>query len=557
MPKKSDLLTSTPLTEGSPLPELLLQYQAEAIRLATIHDFLVIEKSRRIGISYGFSPYATLAAAAALAGTNVYYVGYNLDMAREFIGYCADFTKAFDGVTVALPPPDAILESMTETKVGPEQVVTSGNVSIDSAEGTFLFHDGSTKGIKTLRVDFPNGKAIAALPSTPRAVRGKQGIFIIDEAAFHDDLDGLIKAVLAALMWGGKVIVISTHDGDDNAFNQLVQDIRSKRRAGHVMRITLRDALDQGLYKRICLVGGKEWSEELEEKWEADLRHTYGDAADEELDVIPARGSGTYLARATIEAAMSPLYPVLRLSCPNGFERNDLEWRTDWVQEWLETEIAPLLRKLDLSKYCYFGQDFARSSDLSAIAIGQYDEMATLICHFIIEMRNVPSREQEQVLEFIIDGMPLFAAGKMDGRGNGFGMAEAMQDKYGEEAIELVMATPKTYLEMMPRLKARIEDRQLVIPRSDGVVEDLRCIKLVKGVPTIVDRTKDKEDGAKGKRHGDTAIALMHLVAAADEDTGPIEFHRGEQRATSDIGGDMIETAHGSVRTNYDDGFSL
>ena len=32
---------------------------------------------------------------------------------------------------------------------------------------------------------------------------------------------------------------------------------------------------------------------------------TYGDAADEELDVIPSRGTGTYLARATIVEAMS------------------------------------------------------------------------------------------------------------------------------------------------------------------------------------------------------------------------------------------------------------
>ena len=233
------------------------------------------------------------------------------------------------------------------------------------------------------------------------------------------------------------------------------------------------------------------------------------------------------------------------------------EWRRGWVQEWLETEVQPLLKRMEPSRYSYFGQDFARSSDLSAIAVGQYDELSNLICHFIVEMRNVPNREQEQVLVFIIENMALFAAGKMDARGNGFGLAEAMQDRYGSDAVELVMATASTYLTMMPRLKARIEDRSIVLPKSEGVLDDLRCIKLVKGVPTIVDRSRDKADGAKGKRHGDTAVALMHLVAAADEDTGPVEFYSTGGRASSDLAGEYTATGIGGIRRNFNDDYSL
>jgi phage FluMu gp28-like protein len=506
------------------LPDLLLPYQIEAIEQSHANALSVHEKSRRTGLTYAFAPDSVTTAAAAKGGMDVFYIAYNLDMTREFIGYCAEFTKAFD-------------------------IVAQTN--------EFLYNDGSEQGIKAFRIDFPSGNSIVALSSKPRSLRGKQGVVIIDEAAFHEQLEELLKAAMALLMWGGRVIVISTHDGADNPFNELVEEIRSGKRKGAVQRLTLESALDQGLYKRICLRTGKIWTEKAEAVWEADLRSFYGDAAEEELDVVPARGSGTYLARATIEAAMSPVYPVVRLSCPNGFERNDLEWRTDWVAEWLETEIAPLLKNLDMARYCYFGQDFARSSDLSAIAIGQYDELANLVCHFIIEMRNVPFREQEQVLDFVITGMPLFAAGKMDARGNGQQLAETMQDKYGEDAIEGVMATPKTYLEMMPRLKARIEDRTIVMPRSEGVIDDLRCIKLVKGIPSIVDRTRDKADGSKGKRHGDTAIALMHLVAAADEDTGPIEFYRGAERGSPEIAGQFETTEHGSVRATYNDAFSL
>lgn len=537
----------------SEVPDILLAYQAESIEIAENNQFAVYEKSRRIGLSLGFSAYAVLKAAGARAAQNVYYIGYNLDMAREFIGYCADFAKTFDKAKISIPPEDQALETYSRTVVGPDQIVETGNVAID--EGGFLFMDGSTKGIKTLRIDFPNGKSIAALPSTPRAVRGKQGIFIIDEAAFHDDLEGLIKAVLAALMWGGQVIVISTHDGADNYFNELVESIRSGRREGHVHRITISDALEAGLYKRICLVQGKEWSQEAEDKWVASLRKTYGDAADEELDVIPSRGSGTYMSRATIEAVCSEKYPVLRLAQPKEVEENSREWLTAWVEEWLEDNIAPLLATMDQGKYSFFGQDFARSSDLSVVAIGQYNDLGTLICHLILEMRDIPFREQKLVLDFILERLPLFANGKMDARGNGQQLAEDMATDWGEDRIECVMASPKSYGIMMPRLRARIQDLEIVIPKSDGVIEDLRLIKLVKGVPMIVDRADDREDGSKNKRHGDAAIALMHLVAAADADIGEIDFHSAGKRESG--GGTTVATdvGFGTVRRSGTDDF--
>lgn len=504
------------------LPDLLLPYQVEAIKLSHESNLFVAEKSRRTGLTYGFAADAVLTAAAK-GGMDVFYIAYNLDMTREFIGYCADFTKAFDQV---------------------------------GASSEFLFDDGSEAGIKAFRIDYPSGKSIVALSSKPRSLRGKQGVVIIDEAAFHDQLDELLKAAMALLMWGGRVVVISTHDGADNPFNELVERIRSGKQAGTVQRLPLTEALAQGLYQRICLRTSKSWSIEAEQAWEAGLRSFYGEAADEELDCIPARGTGTYLARATIEAACSPLYPVLRFSCPNGFERNEKEWREDWVREWLETEITPLLVKLDTGRYCYFGQDFARSSDLSVVAVGQYDPMANLVCHFIIEMRNVPFREQKLLLDFLLNGMHLFAAGKMDARGNGQQLAEEMIDDWGEDRIDAVMASPKSYLAMMPRLKARIEDRTLVIPKSEGVIDDLRLIKLVKGIPSIVDRSADKADGAKNRRHGDAAIALMHLVAAADEDVGPFDFVSTGERASS-FGDDFTETdvGFGTVRRSSTDEF--
>src|SRR4051812_2544051 len=98
------------------LPALLLPYQAEAIKQSHGAEFMVIEKSRRTGISYAFAAEAVLLAAPASRPQNVYYLAYNLDMTREFIGYCAEFAKAFN-------------EAAT-------------------ASDEFLFDDGSEKGIK-------------------------------------------------------------------------------------------------------------------------------------------------------------------------------------------------------------------------------------------------------------------------------------------------------------------------------------------------------------------------------------------------------------------------
>lgn len=498
-------------------PAVLLKYQGEVIRLSRIHQLLVIEKSRRTGVTYAFAADAVLTASPAKGAQNFYYIAYNKDMTREFIGYVGDFAKAFD-------------EAATSSE-------------------EFLFDDGSEKGILALRIDFPSGKSVVALSSRPRSLRGMQGVVLIDEGAFHDDLEEVLKAAMALTMWGGRVIVISTHDGADNYFSELIELIRAGKREGHVYRLTLKDALEQGLYKRICLVAGEEWTAEKEAAWEASLRKRYGDGSAEELDVIPARGSGVYLPRATIEACMTPDYHLLRLALADGFERKGMEWRQRYIEEWLRDVVQPIIdRHFDPYRRSFFGQDFARSSDLSTVNCGQIDPGTVLHVPLSIEMRNVPFREQKQILDFLVRAMPLFSAGKMDARGNGQQLAEDMQTDWGFERIEAVMATQATYLARMPRMKSRFEDGTILLGRHDDIVDDVRMVKLVRGVPMIPERVADKADGAKGKRHGDHAISIMNLVAAADEDIQPIDLHvLGTDRAMSGEF-EFTDTGFGTVR---------
>lgn len=74
------------------------------------------------------------------------------------------------------------------------------------------------KDVLTFVIRFSSGFRISALSSRPSNLRGKQGKVTIDETAFHEKLGELLEAPMALWLWGGRVHVISTHNGEANAF---------------------------------------------------------------------------------------------------------------------------------------------------------------------------------------------------------------------------------------------------------------------------------------------------------------------------------------------------
>lgn len=473
-------------------PPALLPYQAEAV--ASDARVNVWEKSRRIGASWALAELAaeTSASAADAGGMDTLYIGYNLDMAREFIddaAFWAGHLAAFAGEA------PEIREMVFEDR--------------DPATG-------ETRAIKAYRIDFASGFSIQALSSRPRSLRGRQGLVIIDEAAFHDDLAGLIKAALALLIWGGRVWIVSTHLGADNPFNELVEDIRAGRRPYRLFRTTFDDALAEGFYERNRMVLEARGQEVApKEEWVAAIRADYGENAAEELDVVPSQGSGVWLTRAVIDACMNAAFPVVYRHFEDGFELMPDHVREAAVEAWLEDEVAPLMDALDPALQSFLGGDFGRSGDLSVLWPGQLSG-ARLVVPFAVELRNCPFRQQEQVLNFVADRLPRFMAGKLDARGLGAALAEFAVQRYGTR-IERVMATREWYREHMPPFKARFEDTTVEIPRDDDVRQDLRAVRLDKGVPIVPEGARTRSVRG-GQRHGDAAIAGVLLNAAAAMD---------------------------------------
>lgn len=497
---------------GDAPPVVLLGYQQEWI--ADDAQLKIAEKGRRVGLTWAEAADDVLIAAAE-GGSNVFYISAAQDMAREYIEAVALWARAFD--------------------------YAAGEVSESLYDDGADVADSAKRFIKTFEVSFPkSGKRIVALSSRPTNLRGKQGVIVIDEAAFAPDLAGLIKAAMAMLLWGDKVRIISTHDGSENAFNTLIQEVRAGKRGTEatVHRITFARAVEDGLYRRVCLRRGKQWSEEDEHKWVAAARAFYGEDAPEELDAIPNASAGAYLSLALIEQRMvaweAPRLPIIiRGRWEDAFAYLPEDVRTYAIAGWLQEHVAPALALLHKDRRHCFGQDFARNRDQSVITVLEEDVDLTRRPLITVELANCPFSSQQQTLEYVIDRLPRFRGGAMDATGNGAALAEAMAQRYGVEMVEQVKLNDPFYLAHMPKLRAALQDGTLTdIPRDTALRDDLRAIKLIQGIPKIprqdtqsaAAKAAAAEGGEKLRRHGDFAIALFLGVYAFFREAGEIDF---------------------------------
>ena len=494
-----------PNTATAEAPAVLMGYQQRWV--ADKSPLKVIEKSRRTGLTWGEAADDVLTAASnrSAGGQNVYYIAYNQDMTIEYIQACAMWARAF-------------------------------NHAASEIEEGFWEDDDADKNIKTFTIRFPaSGFRIVALTSRPSNLRGRQGTIVIDEAAFHDQLDELLKAALAMLIWGGRVRVISTHNGVENPFNELVEDIRAGKRKGTVHRVTFQEAVADGLYRRVCLRLGTEWTAAEEAAWMADVYAFYGDGAEEELDCVPANSGGAWLSRALIESRMSADTPVLRWECKAGFELLPDHIRAAECRDWLEAQLAPLLAALPAEAISFNGEDFGRSGDLTVhVPLIQTQNLVRRV-PFLVELRNVPFRQQEQIAFYLMDRLPRFTGGAFDARGNGQFLAEVAMQRYGASRIQQVMLSEGWYREHMPPVKAALEDGNLDgLPRDGDVLADLRAVQVIKGVPRIPETRTTGED--KGQRHGDAAVAVaLAYFASREINKGPVTVKSRRRRTGARI----------------------
>ncbi|NNH89273.1 hypothetical protein C2768_00135, partial [Pasteurella multocida] len=402
--------------------ELLLGYQKRWI--ADESQLKIAEKSRRTGLTWAEAADDVLIASRNKSdgGSDVFYIGSNKEMAREFIDACAMWASKFNRA--------------------------SGQIQEE------LFED-EDKDILTYVIYFASGFKIKALSSNPKNLRGMQGVVCIDEAAFHEKLAEVLKAALALTMWGAKVRLISTHNGVDNLFNQLIQDSRAGRKSYSIHTITLDDACREGLYQRICQVSKRPWSAELEEEWKSGLLRETATEEDalEEYYCVPKRSSGGYLPRPLVDRAADRNKVILRFECDARFMEWTEEEREILTLEWLLNEVLPELESLNKDYRHSFGVDFARSGDLSVFAVVATLPNTARNVEITLEIRNCPYNQQRQIMLFVLSKLPRFIGAAFDATGNGGYLAEAALIRYGSSMVETVQLNDKWYREWMPKYK--------------------------------------------------------------------------------------------------------
>lgn len=510
---------------GSDLPEdfdpladgILMLHQKEWLEDRS--DLKIAEKGRRTGITFAEALDSTLTAAASRAagGDNVFYIGDTKEKGREFIGYVASFAKAVAGE----------LLDVEEYMFRDERA------------------DGTSKDITAYRVTFRSGFRIEALSSNPANIRGLQGIVVIDEAAFHRDVREVIDAVNALLIWGGKVRVISTHNGHLNPFNELIREAAAGKNPFKVHHIPFSQAVENGLYRRVCLMKGTEWSPEAEAEWEARIRGSYGArtaAMQQELDAIPAEMEGAALTRVQIEAVMEKGAPFVRWTAPDSLKNEAEEIRKAKALAWCREHLDPVLDKLDRNLLHFMGEDFARSGDATDIVIFEQGRDLVRRAKLLVELRNVPFDQQRQVLFYILDRVPRFARGAMDRTGNGAYLAEVAAQRYGSRIIEVAFSREWYATEMPPYIEA-FGDRTLRLPAHADVLADHQALQFVDGIIRVPRDFRFK--GSDGlDRHGDSAVACALGYFASRQGAADFGYRGAGPDATGldGSGGDEDDT---------------
>ena len=279
---------------------------------------------------------------------------------------------------------------------------------------------------------------------------------------------------------------------------------------------------------------GIDWTESGQIKWIKEIRDSYGDAASEELDCIPKNGGGKWLNRALIESRMSPLTPVIRLTKDDAFGLVKEPDRRKEIDDWIADTLQPLLDELDKSLISFVGEDFGRTGDLTVLVPLLQQQGLQQRPPFVLELRNIPFKQQEQIVIYFLKGLPNLRGAAFDARGNGQSLAEAAQDELGS-IVECVMLSESWYRSNTAQFKSALEDGTLDgIPKDADILTDLRALEIVRGVPRIPDLRTKGGDG--NKRHGDSAVAfLLAHYASRELNDAPVTVSSRQRRGGDDL----------------------
>lgn len=464
----------------------LMQHQVDWV--ADQAKVAIWEKSRRIGADYCEAFRAVRDRIAKGNTADLLYMSQREETAREFMEYVAFFAQDVYGQALKL---------VNETEVF------------------------SGRDVQVYRVYFPGGAKIIGLTSAPAACRGFGGDVTLSEYAFHSDADELWKAVWPCVTWGGKLRVLSSHNGLGSAFNrrldqarrhldpQTYGEPRSFDIQASLHRTTIHDACANGLVDRI---NAKQGTAMTVEQFLEECRRGAGDerAWLEEYCCQPSVDECSYFP-------FELLRPAVRDDDPRPASETDAF--VDTVRRRAD-ELKP--------SAIYAGCDIGRKSG--------GDKFVIWVIGLVGGMRRTlgalrwTDRPFDRMEDAITRLMRSDFAGRrplriaIDETGLGMQLAERMRQQIGPRVEPVTFSAPMK-VELVTLLRRDLEEATVSLPDDD---ETLRGMNSIRRTLTAAGNPRYVADDEGG--HADEAMAVALALHCADDVRGSARWAEISER---------------------------
>ncbi len=356
-----------------------------------------------------------------------------------------------------------------------EYIETPANVPLSIARQT------------SSEIRWSNGSRLLALPGNPHTVRGYSANLILTEFAFHEDTQAIWRAIYPSIsnpIRGGekKLRIISTPNGLNNKFADLWH--KGENYSKHF--IDIYTAVQEGLKLNIDelkagLNDPDAWAQEYECKF---------------MDTT------------------SILLPYDLIQSCESYEAGEVR-----------SDFSPVRG----SNRFFLGIDFARKNHLTVAWLLERIPSTSInpnvnpnpnpnhyVTREVLTLKNMSTPEQVTLLR---PRLALASRVSVDYTGGGIGLGDYLVQEFGEwnpaahrtGKVELCQFTPALKGELFPKLRAAFERKEILIPSSREIREDLHSIhRIVSTTGQISYRSSQSGDG-----HSDRCTALALAFRAA------------------------------------------
>lgn len=436
----------------------MLPYQERWIKDTSIMKLM--EKSRRVGISYG-SAYEDVRRHAQEDNRLQTWVSSRDELtARQYVRDCMAFARILHAAA---------------TDVG-TQILTDDK--------------GASHSVQVIH--FANGQDLHSLSANPDAFAGRGGYVKLDEFALRRDPTLVYSIAGPTIDWGGALAIISTHRGSGNYFNTLIREVKEKgnpkRWSYH--RVTLQDALDQGFL------------------WKLQTKLKPGDPR---LDMDEA----DYFTYQRSRAASEEIFQQEYMCVPSDDAAAFIEYGL--IDGCCYKEGEAWEYSIDAARACgnalYAGIDIGRHHDLTSLIV--VEKVGGV---YLLRKRIDLSKELFSTQESILyPWIELCRRTCIDRTGLGMQFAERAAQRFGKYKVEGVNFSGPVKEDLAFPVRSAFEDKAIRIPFGDDeLIADLRKIRKETTAAGNVRFVADSDDAGHADRFWSLALSLH----AAKDTTG-------------------------------------